>query len=67
MMLSVALTLLPIAVIVFLMIRKDLAADISGIIGWLLTLVIALLFFNTSVEVGLRSSAAGIIAPFLCP
>ena len=45
MMLSVALTLLPIAVIVFLMIRKELAADISGIIGWLLTLVIALLFF----------------------
>ena len=64
MMLSVALTLLPIAVIVFLMIRKELAADISGIIGWLLTLVIALLFFNTSVEVGLRSSAAGIIASF---
>lgn len=64
MMLSVALTLLPIAVIVFLMIRKELAADISGIIGWLLTLVIALLFFDTSVEVGLRSSAAGIIASF---
>ena len=64
MILSVTMTLLPIAVIVFLMIRKGYAADASGLIGWLFTLIIAYLFFSTSMEVGLRSSAAGIIASF---
>lgn len=64
MILPVTLTLLPIVLIVFLMIKLRYAADTSGIIGWLFTLVIAYLFFNTTVEVGLRSSAAGMIASF---
>jgi lactate permease len=64
MLLSVALTLLPIFVIVFLMVRKHFAADSSGTLGWLLTAAIAYFFFNTSLEVGLRSSVAGMIASF---
>ena len=64
MLLSVSLTLLPILIIVFLMVRRQFAADTSGAIGWLLTVIIAILFFNTSPEAGLRSSAAGIIASF---
>lgn len=64
MLLPVGLTLLPIVVIVFLMIGKRFAADTSGIMGWLATLIIAWMFFDTSMEVGLRSSAAGIIASF---
>ncbi len=61
---SVTLTLLPIVLIVFLMIKKQYAADTSGLIGWIFTLLVAWLFFSTSMEVGLRSSAAGIIASF---
>lgn len=64
MVLSVFLTLFPIVLIVFLMVKKQYAADTSGVLGWLATLVIAYLFFNTSVESGLRSSGAGIIASF---
>ena len=64
MILSVTMTLLPIVLIVFLMIKKGYAADTSGMTGWLLTLVIAYLFFDTTMEVGLRSSAAGIVASF---
>jgi len=64
MLLSVAMTLLPILVIVFLMVKKDFAADSSGTVGWLLTAAIAYFFFNTSLEVGLRSSVAGMIASF---
>ena len=64
MLLSVALTLLPILLIVFLMVRKHFAADSSGTVGWLLTAAIAYFFFNTSLEVGLRSSVAGMIASF---
>ena len=61
---SIILTLLPILVIVYCMVRKQYAADTSGVIGWALTLAITILFFDTAPEVGLRSSLAGIIASF---
>ncbi len=64
MFLSVALTLLPILLIVFLMTKKEYAADSSGALGLFLTIGIAYFSFNTTLEVGLRSSAAGIIASF---
>lgn len=64
MALSIILTLLPIVVILLLMTWKQLAADLSGTIGWLCTLLIAILFFHTSVEVGLRASLAGLISSF---
>ena len=64
MLLSIIMTLLPIVAIVFLMVRLQCAADISGVIGWLLTLTVAYLFFNTNLEVGLRSSLAGIVSSF---
>lgn len=60
----VVLTLLPIAFIVILMIWKHWAADLSGVAGWIATILIALLFFNTSVEVIFRSTLAGIISSF---
>ncbi|NPV90939.1 MAG: L-lactate permease [Firmicutes bacterium] len=64
MALSVVLTLLPILLIVALMTWKRVAADLSGIAGWLFTLLIAFLFFHTSIELGLRASLAGIISSF---
>jgi len=64
MMIPVMLTLLPIAVIVFLMIRRNYAADTSGAIGWMLTMIIVYFFFDTSPEVAFRSSLAGVIASF---
>jgi len=39
-------------------------ADVSGIAGWLLISIIAFLFFKTSLEVILRSTAAGLIKSF---
>ena len=64
MALSVALTLFPIALIVFLLVNRRFAADTSGVIGWLATLLIAIIYFNTPLEMGLRSSLAGVIASF---
>jgi len=64
MFLSVALTLLPILLIVFLMTKKEYAADSSGALGLFLTIGIAYFSFNTTLEVGLKSSAAGIVASF---
>jgi len=58
------LTLLPIAVIVCMLLIFKKSADISGIVGWLCVAVVAFLFFNTSLEVILRSTISGIIRSF---
>ncbi len=58
------LTLLPIAVILFMLIIWKKPADISGIVGWAIISVIALIFFQTSPEVIARSTVAGFIKSF---
>lgn len=58
------LTLLPIVVIVLMLVVFKKSADVSGIVGWLLVSVVAFLFFNTSIEVILRSTVSGIIRSF---
>lgn len=61
---DVLLTLLPVlAVLVFLVFLKW-PADTSGFAGWLLTMGIAIFFFNTPLEVGLKASLTGILASF---
>lgn len=61
---SLLLTLLPIVVIVCMLVVFKKSADISGIIGWLCVSAVALLFFNTSLEVVLRSTVSGLIKSF---
>lgn len=61
---SLLLTLLPIAVILVLLIVFKKSADVSGIIGWGAIALVALFFFQTSLEVILRSTAAGFIRSF---
>jgi len=39
-------------------------ADVSGIAGWLAISIVAGIFFQTSLEVILRSTAAGLIKSF---
>jgi lactate permease len=59
-----ALTLLPIAVILCMLIGFKKAADISGITGWIVISLVAIFFFQTSLDVILRSTAAGLIRSF---
>jgi lactate permease len=61
---SLLLTLLPIIIILCLLIVWKQPADVSGIIGWLAIALIALFAFQTSIEVILRSTAAGFIRSF---
>jgi lactate permease len=58
------LTLLPVAVILCMLIGFRKSADISGIAGWIVLSLVALIFFDTSVEVIARSTAAGFIRSF---
>ncbi len=61
---SLLLTLIPIALILCMLIVWKKPADISGIAGWLVISVIAVLFFQTSFEVVLRSTLAGFVKSF---
>ncbi len=58
------LTLLPIAVILVMLIILRRAADISGIVGWIVISLVAYFAFSTSVDVILRSTVAGFVRSF---
>ncbi len=61
---SVLLTLVPVIVVLILLVWAKWSADLSGFVGWVLTVLVAFLFFNTSLQVGLTASMAGIVASF---
>ena len=61
---SLALTLLPIIIILGMLIVWKKPADVSGIVGWLAISAIAIMAFQTTIEVILRSTAAGFIRSF---
>ena len=61
---DVLLALLPILVVLFLLIFRRMAADIAGLIGWGLILLIAAFFFDTPMLIALRASLAGVVASF---
>ncbi len=62
--LALLCTLIPIVTILCMLVVWKKPADVSGVVGWLVVSVIAFLFFKTSVEVILRSTAAGLIKSF---
>lgn len=61
---NVILTLVPIFAVLVLLILFKWPADLTGLVGWVLAVVVAWLFFHTSLEVGLTASWAGIVASF---
>ncbi|WMJ24018.1 L-lactate permease [Paludicola sp. MB14-C6] len=61
---SLIMTLVPIVVIVLLLVVWKKPADITGTIGLLLVALVAIFFFNTSIEVVFRSTVAGLIKSF---
>ena len=60
--LSVSLALLPVVVILLLLVVRKTAADVSGLVGWGLALLLAVLYFETPPSVGLAASLAGAVA-----
>ncbi len=62
--LAFALSLAPVVAILLMLVLWRKPADITGTVGWLITAVIAMLFFHTGIEVVLRSSLSGLISSF---
>ncbi len=61
---NVLLTLVPIIAVLVLLIWAKWPADLSGFIGWVLVILVGFFFFQTSLQVGLTASMAGIAASF---
>jgi lactate permease len=63
-LLSVLLALLPVLVILILLVWRRTAADIAGMVGWVCTVLVAWLYFQTPLTNTLLISLAGVVASF---
>jgi lactate permease len=61
-LLSILFAIAPVIIIFILLAFRHTPADIAGLIGWVATVLIAWLYFKTSLNVILLSSLGGIIA-----
>lgn len=61
-MISALLALLPVIVILLVLVLKKSPADIAGMIGWVVTAVVAWWFFETPLKIILLSSLSGLVA-----
>ncbi|HNT55430.1 MAG TPA: L-lactate permease, partial [Anaerolineaceae bacterium] len=61
-LLSVLVALLPIILIFLLLTVRRTAADIAGLIGWVATVLVAWLYFQTPLRVTLLASLSGLFA-----
>ncbi len=61
-LLSILLALAPVLIIFLLLAVRRTPADIAGLIGWLITMLIAWLYFKTALNVAVLSSLGGIVA-----
>ena len=62
--LSIILALLPVLVIFVLLVWRRSAADVAGLAGWIIALLVAWLYFQTPLAITLKASLAGIVASF---
>ncbi|PKG34001.1 L-lactate permease [Methanoregula sp.] len=58
------LAILPIILIFIGLVLLKLSGTLMGILGWLLTIIIAVIFFQTSLSVALAASWAGVLSSF---
>lgn len=56
------ISFIPLILLVVLIIGFKVRGDIAGIIGWVVTLIIAFLFFDTGFDIGLIASLKGALA-----
>jgi lactate permease len=63
-LLAFILAVLPILVIFVGLVFFKKSVTLMGIIGWIVTVIIAMLFFSTSLQIALDASLAGILSSF---
>ncbi len=61
-LLSILFAILPVIIIFLLLAVRHTPADLAGFIGWVVTVVIAWIYFKTSLNVAFFSSLGGVVA-----
>jgi len=61
-LLSVLLALSPVIVLLLLLVLRRIPADVAGLIGWLVAVAVAWLYFQTPLVVTLQASLGGVVA-----
>ena len=59
---NLLLALLPVVVIFLLLVLRRTAADVAGMVGWIVAVGVVWLYFQTPLAVILRASASGVVA-----
>jgi lactate permease len=61
-LLAMLLALSPVIVIFLLLVLRHTAADVAGMIGWVFTVAVAWIYFQTPLSVAFQASLAGVVA-----
>ncbi len=61
-MIPILLVLAPVIVIFLLLVLRKTAADIAGLAGWVITVLVAWLYFNTPLEIVFKASLSGLLS-----
>ena len=61
---DIILALLPILVVFSLLVFRRMAADLAGLFGWLVAMIVAWLYFQTPLRISLEASLGGVVASF---
>ena len=59
---NLLISFVPIIVMIVMIVGFKVRGDITGIIGWILTIIVAVVFFNTAVDLAFLSSLKGALA-----
>ena len=61
-LLAVLLALSPVIVVFLLLVLRRTPADMAGVIGWVVTVAVAWLYFQTPLAITLKASLSGVVA-----
>ena len=59
---NLLISFVPIIIMIVMIAGFKVRGDITGTIGWILTIIVAVVFFNTSIQLALLASLKGLLA-----
>ena len=59
---NLLISFVPVIVMIIMIVGFKVRGDITGTIGWILTIIVAVAFFNTSIQLALLASLKGLLA-----
>jgi len=60
--LAVCLALSPVIILLLLLVLRRAPADVAGVVGWIVAMIVACIYFQTPLRIALQASLGGIVA-----